>query len=121
MDFIFMLTRDDRTIEDAEEIVDAACELGVRHIGFKDIGVPRATLRARRADRIRRPAGRLLPRGGEYNTRGDRSARWNRRGARASTASSAAPISTRRERILGDRSTRYFPVSGQAGRPSDAA
>ena len=56
MDFIFMLTRHDRTIDDAEEIVDAVCDLGVRHVGFKDIGVPPAALerivarlRARRA------------------------------------------------------------------------
>ena len=41
-----MLTRNDRTIEDAESVVDAACELGVRHIGFKDIGVPAGTMRA---------------------------------------------------------------------------
>lgn len=41
-----MLTRNDRTIEDAESVVDAACELGVRHIGFKDIGVPARTMRA---------------------------------------------------------------------------
>ena len=44
VDFIFMLTRHDRTIEDAVEIVDSASDLGVRHIGFKDVGVPRATL-----------------------------------------------------------------------------
>ena len=41
-----MLTRNDRTIEDAESVVDAACELGVRHIGFKDIGLPAGTMRA---------------------------------------------------------------------------
>ena len=35
-----MLTRSDRTIEDAACLVDAASELGVRHIGFKDVGVP---------------------------------------------------------------------------------
>lgn len=52
MDFIFMLTRQDRTIDDAEDVVDSVCELGVRHIGFKDIGVPRETLR-RVVDRIR--------------------------------------------------------------------
>ena len=46
MDFILMLTRNDRTIEDAESIVDATCALGVRHIGFKDIGVPPATMHA---------------------------------------------------------------------------
>ena len=46
MDFIFMLTRNDRTIEDAEDVVDAVCDLGVRHIGFKDVGVPAATMQA---------------------------------------------------------------------------
>ena len=52
MDFIFMLTRNDRTIEDAAHLVDAACELGVTHIGFKDVGVPFATMREV-VDRIR--------------------------------------------------------------------
>jgi len=56
MDFIFMLTRNDRTIEDAPLLVDAACELGVRHIGFKDIGVPFATMREV-VDRIRHRGG----------------------------------------------------------------
>ena len=56
MDFIFMLTRNDRTIEDAASLVDAACELGVRHIGFKDVGVPFATMRDV-TDRIRRQGG----------------------------------------------------------------
>lgn len=45
MDFIFMLTRQDRTIEDALDIVDAVCDLGVTHIGFKDIGVSETTMR----------------------------------------------------------------------------
>ncbi len=44
MDFIFMLTRNDRTIEDAAHLIDAACDLGVRHIGFKDVGVPFPTM-----------------------------------------------------------------------------
>jgi hypothetical protein len=39
MDFIFMLTRDDRTVEDALEVLDAVRPLGLRHIGFKDVGV----------------------------------------------------------------------------------
>jgi len=52
MDFIFMLTRHDRTIDDAEDVVDSVCELGVTHIGFKDIGVPRSTLE-RVVERIR--------------------------------------------------------------------
>ena len=54
MDFIFMLTRHDRTIDDAEDLVDAVCDLGVRHIGFKDIGVGR--------DAMRRIVGRIRAR-----------------------------------------------------------
>ncbi len=39
-EFIFMLTRQDRTIEDAERRLHEALAEGVRHIGFKDIGLP---------------------------------------------------------------------------------
>jgi hypothetical protein len=56
MDFIFMLTRNDRTIEDAAYLVDAACDLGVRHIGFKDVGVPFPAMQAL-AGNIRRRDG----------------------------------------------------------------
>src|ERR1044072_3463433 len=56
MDFIFMLPRNDRTIEDAASLVDAACELGVRHIGFKDVGVPLTTMREV-TERIRQRGG----------------------------------------------------------------
>ena len=38
--FIFMLTRNDRTVPDAAEHLQTALSLGVRHIGFKDIGLP---------------------------------------------------------------------------------
>lgn len=44
--FIFMLTRNDRTVEDASEQLQTALSLGVRHIGFKDIGLPIAQLKA---------------------------------------------------------------------------
>ena len=40
-----MLTRHDRTVEDALDLVDAVCDLGVRHIGFKDVGLPESTMR----------------------------------------------------------------------------
>ncbi len=36
---IFMLTRDDRTVADAESCVDEVLSTGVRDIGFKDIGL----------------------------------------------------------------------------------
>ena len=39
-DFIFMLTRNDRTVAGAAEYLETALEAGVRHIGFKDIGQP---------------------------------------------------------------------------------
>ena len=38
--FIFMLTRNDRTVADASRHLQTALSLGVRHIGFKDIGLP---------------------------------------------------------------------------------
>jgi len=56
MEFIFMLTRNDRTILDADCVIDAACDLGVRHIGFKDVGVPPATMRELVANIRRRGA-----------------------------------------------------------------
>jgi mannose-6-phosphate isomerase-like protein (cupin superfamily) len=44
--FIFMLTRNDRTVDDAQQQLRTALDLGVRHIGFKDIGLPLAQLKA---------------------------------------------------------------------------
>lgn len=44
MDFIFMLTRDDRTVTDCLEVLDTIEDLGITHIGFKDIGVAPETL-----------------------------------------------------------------------------
>jgi len=46
MDFIFMLTRGDRTVGDGLTLLDQVAGLGLGHIGFKDIGVDRKTLRA---------------------------------------------------------------------------
>jgi hypothetical protein len=39
MDFIFMLTREDKTVEDCLELFDLIAPLGLRHVGFKDVGV----------------------------------------------------------------------------------
>lgn len=46
MDFIFMLTRNDRTVVDCLEILESVSALGLKHIGFKDVGVPAKTLKA---------------------------------------------------------------------------
>jgi hypothetical protein len=39
MDFIFMLTRDDRTVEDCLDLMELIRPVGLKHVGFKDIGV----------------------------------------------------------------------------------
>jgi hypothetical protein len=43
-DFVFMLTRNDRTVPDAARHVATAVAARVRHIGFKDVGLPFADL-----------------------------------------------------------------------------
>ena len=44
--FIFMLTRNDRTVAEAGTHLEIALALGVRHIGFKDVGLPVSDLKA---------------------------------------------------------------------------
>jgi hypothetical protein len=44
--FVFMLTRNDTTVANAGQLVDVARAAGVRHIGAKDVGLPRAELEA---------------------------------------------------------------------------
>lgn len=46
MDFIFMLTRNDRTVPDGLALLDRVGDLGLGHIGFKDIGVDQEALAA---------------------------------------------------------------------------
>lgn len=56
MEFIFMFTRDDQTVEDCLEVFDFVRETGVKHLGFKDVGVARETLVALN-DRIKASGG----------------------------------------------------------------
>jgi hypothetical protein len=56
MDFIFMFTRDDQTVEDCLEVFDAIQDVGLTHLGFKDVGVDSRVL-GRLAERIRRAGG----------------------------------------------------------------
>jgi hypothetical protein len=44
MDFIFMLTNRDRTVGNCLEVIDSISDLGLKHIGFKDIGVDQSVL-----------------------------------------------------------------------------
>lgn len=46
MDFVFMLTRADRTVPDSLDVLDDIRDVGLTHIGFKDVGVEPAALRA---------------------------------------------------------------------------
>ncbi len=57
-DFIFMLTRDDVTIADAAERVTEVLDSGIRHVGFKNIGLPWTQLR-QVGDAIRRAQATL--------------------------------------------------------------
>jgi hypothetical protein len=45
MDFVFMLTRNDATVENALDFVEIARPLGLKHIGFKDVGADSGLLR----------------------------------------------------------------------------
>jgi hypothetical protein len=45
MDFVFMLTRNDATVENALDFVEVARPLGLKHIGFKDVGADSGLLR----------------------------------------------------------------------------
>ena len=44
MDFIFMLTRQDKTVPNCLEVLDDIDHIGISHIGFKDLGVDTDTL-----------------------------------------------------------------------------
>jgi hypothetical protein len=56
MEFIFMFTRNDQTVEDCLDVFDIARETGVKHLGFKDVGVDPKTLVALN-DRIKASGG----------------------------------------------------------------
>jgi hypothetical protein len=49
-EFIFMLTRDDRTISDARSVYESVAATGIRHVGCKDVGLPRDELAGLMAD-----------------------------------------------------------------------
>ena len=62
MDFIFMLTRGDKTVKDCLETVEISIEAGIKHIGFKDIGVDLEILKTLN----KRCWCPLVSRGGKY-------------------------------------------------------
>ena len=46
IEFIFMLTRNDQTVPDAMDVYEAVRDTDLRYVGFKDIGLPPASLAA---------------------------------------------------------------------------
>jgi hypothetical protein len=46
IEFIFMLTRDDVTLADAREVYSSVAATGLRHVGCKDVGLPKDELAA---------------------------------------------------------------------------
>lgn len=50
IEFIFMLTRDDKTLTDAREVYASIAGSGVQHVGCKDVGLPRKELQSLVAD-----------------------------------------------------------------------
>jgi hypothetical protein len=46
MDFIFMLTRNDQTVSDCLDLIELIKPVGLKHIGFKDVGVTPDVLKA---------------------------------------------------------------------------
>jgi hypothetical protein len=56
VDFIFMLTRDDQTVEDCLGVLDAIRDVGLTHLGFKDVGVDARVL-GRLTERIKAAGG----------------------------------------------------------------
>jgi hypothetical protein len=45
MDFIFMLTHKDKTVPNCLAVMAEIADLGLKHVGFKDVGVDAATLK----------------------------------------------------------------------------
>ena len=50
IEFIFMLTRDDKTLTDARDVYASIAGTGVGHVGCKDVGLPREELQALMSD-----------------------------------------------------------------------
>ena len=44
MDFIFMLTQADKTVKNCLDVFDSIQDIGLKHVGFKDVGVDLETL-----------------------------------------------------------------------------
>lgn len=116
-DFIFMLTRNDRTIGDAIERLPEVIAAGVRHVGFKDIGLPLADLHIL-ADAIRKSGATV------YLEVVSLDAESERRSAEAAVALGVDVLmgGTRPDvvvPVIAGKGIRYYPFPGRiVGHPS---
>lgn len=116
-DFIFMLTRNDRTIADALERLPEVIAAGVKHVGFKDVGPPLAELHA--LSRAIRASGATV-----YLEVVSLDAESERRSAEAAVALSVDVLmgGTRPDVIapvIANRGIGYYPFPGRiVGHPS---
>jgi hypothetical protein len=117
-DFILMLTENDRTIADARARLDEALEGGVRHIGFKDVGLPVADLRAPCPRRSGRPGGGPTWRSSASMP----TARWHPPAPPSISMSMCLLGGTRAEKVTDitrHHPVRYYPFPGRiTGHPS---
>jgi hypothetical protein len=116
-EFIFMLTQSDSTVPDCLEVYDQVRASRLRWVGFKDVGVPFATLRELAA-RIRADGRRVvlevvsLDRDSELRSVGAAVEVGVDMVMGGTHAGAAAPL-------LADAGVRYFPFPGQVvGHPS---
>ena len=115
--FIFMMTRNDRTVADASRHLRTALDAGIRHIGFKDIGLPFEQLKSLN-ETIKSHGGT------SYLEVVSLAPDSEIRSARAAVAIGVDHLmgGTHAEEvfpILSDTGIRYFPFAGRiAGHPS---
>ena len=120
MDFIFMLTRADQTVPDCLDVMAELRPLGLRHIGFKDVGVDHATLAALNAAIQNSGATSYLEVVSETADAALRSARTARQiGVNRLLGGSAEQADAILELLAGS-GIEYFPFAGTpVGHPTD--
>ena len=112
MDFIFMLTRQDQTVVDCLEVFEDIRPFGLRHVGFKDVGVEKPVLRG--LNQAIKAAGRHKLYGGRIDlARGGIAVCAHRQSRSASTACLAAPTWPAILAITKDSGIAYYPFPGK--------
>ena len=112
MDFIFMLTHKDRTVPNCLEVLAEIADLGLKHVGFKDVGVDigdaQAACRRDHGNPGRPPMSKWsAPHRKRSGVRSQRPPNW------ASTGCSAGRTSPLHKHNLTARGIGYYPFPGR--------